>query len=255
MNRATKAQKEKVTQFCGVTGASSSAALGILSRAQWDVAAAINQYYSSGGAGSVRGKSKVNMSAVRSLFGKYKDPSSDSILVDGVVQLCADLGVEPEDVVMLVLSWHFGAAAMGEYSQQEWEQGLASLGLDSLPALRAALPTLRAEMDDPVLFAKIYAYAYPFSCDKGQKCVQQDSALAMWHILLPKKRWRYVEEWCDFLKRNHNMAISKDTWMQLLEFIRTIKPDFSNYDEGGSWPYLLDEFVEEMRPKLTNGSA
>lgn len=65
MNRATKAQKEKVTQFCGVTGASSSAALGILSRAQWDVAAAINQYYSSGGAGSVRGKSKVNMCVVQ----------------------------------------------------------------------------------------------------------------------------------------------------------------------------------------------
>jgi hypothetical protein len=28
-----------------------------------------------------------------------------------------------------------------------------------------------------------------------------------------------------------------------------IKPDFSNFDESGAWPYLVDEFVDHMKQK------
>jgi hypothetical protein len=31
--------------------------------------------------------------------------------------------------------------------------------------------------------------------------------------------------------------------------LQQIKPDFSNYDDAGAWPYLLDEFVEYMKKK------
>ena len=41
--------------------------------------------------------------------------------------MCSSLGlsagVEPDDVVVLVLSWHFKAAAMYEYSREEFEEG------------------------------------------------------------------------------------------------------------------------------------
>jgi hypothetical protein len=45
------------------------------------------------------------------------------VQVDGILSLCSDLGVEPEDVVVLVLSWHMNASSMGEYSREEFEQG------------------------------------------------------------------------------------------------------------------------------------
>ena len=37
----------------------------------------------------------------------------------------------------------------------------------------------------------------------------------------------------------------------------TTNEDFSNYDDAGAWPYLIDEFVEHMRKKQQqqNGSA
>ncbi|KAJ3700593.1 hypothetical protein LUZ61_004298 [Rhynchospora tenuis] len=44
----------------------------------------------------------------------------------------------------------------------------------------------------------------------------------------------------------HKKVISRDTWSQLLEFVKTIDPQLSNYDEEGAWPYLIDEFVEYL---------
>lgn len=60
MNRATKAQREKVAQFCGVTGASPSVALTCLAQAKWSIPAAVDVYYSSGMAQSVVA-SRVNL--------------------------------------------------------------------------------------------------------------------------------------------------------------------------------------------------
>lgn len=61
----------------------------------------------------------------------------------------------------------------------------------------------------------------------------------MWQLLFSEERaWPLVEAWCEFLQKHHNRAISRDTWVQLFEFARAIKPDFSNFDESAAWPYL-----------------
>ena len=85
------------------------------------------------------------------------------------------LQVEPEDIVMLTVSWHFAAKAMGEYSREEFVSGmqvvslavssaaaayltltsescLQSLNCFSVAALRQKLPELRTEIADPVTF-------------------------------------------------------------------------------------------------------
>jgi hypothetical protein len=60
--------------------------------------------------------------------------------------------VDPGDVITLVISWHFNAAAMCEFSRQEFVKGMASLGCDSAEQLRRILPRLRAELEDPDRF-------------------------------------------------------------------------------------------------------
>ncbi len=60
--------------------------------------------------------------------------------------------MDPGDVITLVVSWHFNAAAMCEFSRQEFVKGMASLGCDSAEQLRRILPRLRAELEDPDRF-------------------------------------------------------------------------------------------------------
>lgn len=251
-----KQHKERLSQFVGITGADTSLATRCLEASGWGVEAAIEIYYSNGmhaQAAARSGGSRLDRAAIHRLFLKYKEEGGDGeeedacVGVDGVTQLCSDLGVEPDDVVVLVLSWHFKAVAMCEYSRKEFEEGMAGLACDSIDKLRAKLPQLRAELQDAAKFKQIYQYAYLFSREKGQKIVQLDVALAMWDLLLPPSRWQHIEAWKEFLSTHHKRAVSRDTWNQLLDFIVGTKPDFSNYDDSGAWPYLLDEFVEGMR--------
>ena len=99
------------------------------------------------------------------------------------------------------------------------------------------------------LVFQIYNYAFMFSREKGHKSLMQDTAIGMWQLVFGVIEWPLLDDWCEFLTKNHNKAISKDTWTQLLEFVRQVKSDFSNYDMDGAWPYLIDEFVEYVQEK------
>ncbi|XP_022868436.1 DCN1-like protein [Olea europaea var. sylvestris] len=174
------------------------------------------------------------------------DPYADMILVDGITLLCTDLQVDPQDIVMLVVSWHMKAATMCEFSKQEFMGGLQSLGIDSLDKFRERISFMRSELKDEQKFREIYNFAFGWAKEKGQKSLALDTAIGMWQLLFAEKQWPLVDHWCQFLQARHNKAISRDTWSQLLEFARTVDHAFSNYDPAGAWPYLIDEFVEYL---------
>lgn len=181
-------------------------------------------------------------------FLKYKAPDADAIQADGVSRLCDDLQVDPGDVAMLVLAFHFKAEKMCEFSKAEWTQGLGALGCDSVEKLAAKVPSLRASLADEATFRGVYAYAFAFGLERGAKALVADTALALWGLLLPG-RWGAAEAWLGYCSGVRGMkAVSKDTWMQLLEFSRKFKGgDFSDYDEDGAWPTLIDDFVEQAK--------
>ncbi|KAI8109646.1 hypothetical protein M9434_000927 [Picochlorum sp. BPE23] len=186
-----------------------------------------------------RGRNK----ALHDLYLEYEDKTAKKVLAEGIIRFCEDIGIAPEDVVMIVICWHMDAQTMGEFTEEEFEGGLEDIGVDSITSLKAAIPSLRKELNDRKKFKEIYEYAFMFSRENNQKCLQLDVALSVWPLLITKEKWKYIDLWCEFLQEHHKKAISKDTWTQLLDFIDVMDDTFSQYDPTGAWPYLIDEFV------------
>ena len=52
----------------------------------------------------------------------------------------------------------------------------------------------------------------------------QDTAISLWRLLFSVKPWPLLDAWCAFLEQHHNRAVSRDTWIQLLDFCRVRVP-------------------------------
>ncbi|AQK83398.1 Defective in cullin neddylation protein [Zea mays] len=206
MYKLGRGNRDKVQQFMTITGASEKVALQALKASDWHLEGAFDFFYSQPQV------SVVNTRHLEDIFNRYKEPDADMIMVEGISQFCNDLQVDPQDIVMLVISWHMKAATMCEFTRQEFIGGLQSIGVDSIEKFRGKLPSLRAELKDDNKFRDIYNFAFTWAREKVR----------------------------------HNKAISRDTWSQLLEFVKTTDPQLSNYDDEGAWPYLIDEFVEYL---------
>lgn len=167
---------------------------------------------------------------------------------DGMEKFCEDIGVEPENIVMLVLAWKMDAKQMGFFTEEEWVQGLSDLQCDSIQKIQGKLDYLKSLLNDTTHFKSIYRYAYDFARDKDQRSMDMATAKAMLQLLLGK-HWPLCAPFHQFLEQSKYRVINKDQWCNVLEFSRTIKPDLSNYDEDGAWPVLLDEFVEWLHAR------
>ncbi|XP_051730594.1 DCN1-like protein 4 isoform X5 [Ctenopharyngodon idella] len=167
----------------------------------------------------------------------------DVVGPEGMEKFCEDIGVEPENVVMLVLAWKLDAQSMGYFTLQEWLKGMGSLQCDSTEKLRNSLDYLRSVLNDATSFKLIYRYAFDFAREKDQRSLDLNTAKCMLGLLLGKT-WPLFPVFNQFLEQSKYKVINKDQWCNVLEFSRTINLDLSNYDEDGAWPVLLDEFVE-----------
>jgi DCN1-like protein 1/2 len=249
--KLNKDQRTLVSSFIRVTNAKQKDAISCLKGAVWNLEPAINSYYSKNGAGAT--PSSKPSKALHDLYLKYEDKERGKIMADGIISFCEEIGVTPEDVVMFVICWYMDAKTMGEFTQEEFEGGLEEMEIDTVfspvASLKMKIPTLRNDLNVPETFKQIYEYAFVFSCEENQKCLQLDVATSIWPLLITKKKWKYIDEWCAFLQEHHKRAVSRDTWIQLLDFVNTVGTDFKKYDPNSAWPYLIDEFVEHMEDK------
>ncbi|KAF5329390.1 hypothetical protein D9619_008957 [Psilocybe cf. subviscida] len=269
-----------ISQFCAITGASARDARKFI-EAHKRLDVAIDAYYTNPNAfaSSSRRKETTAPSTTKltQLFDKYRDPEGENIVVDGTMQLCEDLDVDPEDVVILSLAYELKSPRMGQWTKQGWIEGWKSIGADSISAMRSALPRLRDQLgSDPDYFRKVYNHTFDFGRSEGQRSLALESAQAFWALLLPHglrggalshtastdgedvrmstgEGWKeeYNQMWFDFLTGKGLKGVSKDTWAMFLDFVRTIDSKFSNYDPEAAWPSTIDDFVEHGQKLLS----
>ncbi|XP_045522494.1 DCN1-like protein 5 [Pieris brassicae] len=180
-------------------------------------------------------------------FKEYTTIAEPDVLgPEGMEKFCEDLGVDPENVVMLVIAYKMGAKQMGYFTQEEWLKGLTDLQCDSVLKLQSKLENLRSLLNDPYVFKSIYRYSYDFARDKDQRSLDTSTARALLGVLLP--RWPLRLPLAEFLTHGRRYrVVNRDQWCNILEFSRTVDTHLTAYDADGAWPVMLDEFVEWLR--------
>ncbi|XP_075975254.1 DCN1-like protein SCCRO4 [Anticarsia gemmatalis] len=188
-------------------------------------------------------------------FKEYTSVSEPDLLgPEGMEKFCEDLGVDPENVVMLVIAYKMGAKQMGYFTQDEWLKGLTELQCDNVHKLQNKLEYLRNLLNDPYIFKAIYRYSYDFARDKDQRSLETGTARALLGVLLP--RWALRPALGEFLQRERRYrVVNRDQWCNILEFSRTVDTSLASYDADGAWPVMLDEFVEWLRAERAGDAA
>ena len=189
-NRSAKASSRQnaspeftaaLSQFMGVTGMAAKEATKFIQRyGRADVA--IGAYYNDpdplASPAPPQGRREVPAQSqgqkLNALFDKYRttgpgeDP--DTISIDGTLSFCADLEVDPEDVVLLAVAFELKAPGVGEFTRAGWKEGWRSLGVDSIAGMKNVLPRLRRNLgSDFKYFNKVYLFTFDFARTEGQR--------------------------------------------------------------------------------------
>jgi len=210
------------------------------------------------------------------IYNIYKDTDGDEISVVGALKWCEDLGVDPEDVVLLPIAYELKSPSVGSFPRKPWIDGWKSLGCDSINSMKSALPGLRHKLaNDPSYFTSVYNYTFEFAKASGQRSITVETAVAFWGLLIPhgltgtalahttdgdtddeedtpmdtEEGWKpeFTDWWFEFLTIKGGKGISKDTWVMFLEFVRTIDSKFQDHDYEAAWPSSIDDFVKYVK--------
>ncbi|XP_032884311.1 DCN1-like protein 4 isoform X3 [Amblyraja radiata] len=153
-------------------------------------------------------------SSKRCLEWFYEYAGSDDVIgPEDMEKFCEDIGVEPENVVMLVLAWKLDAQSMGYFSLQEWLKGMTLLQCDTTEKLRNSLDYLRSLLNEPTNFKLVYRYAFDFAREKDQRSLEISTAKCMLGLLLGKT-WPLFPAFHQFLE-------GQSYWMNLWNGLKT----------------------------------
>lgn len=190
---------------------------------------------------------------VASLFEQYlqiskdEDITSDCITISGLIKFAEDLEVDPQDIVMLILLYKIGSTKQYVVTKDQFINGFKSMNCNNLDQIKSALPKLRQEFNQPksALFREVYNFSFDYNKEPEQKGFAAEDAAATWTLLLGGK-YEKIEAWNEFILKN-GRPIQRDTWKLFLNFVQDIGTDISKYQDDGSWPTIIDDFVEMLR--------
>ncbi|KAL2920272.1 hypothetical protein HK105_200343 [Polyrhizophydium stewartii] len=212
-------------------------------------------------------------------FDKYQDKSEEhptpTIGPEGLEQMCSDVGIPIDGLEILIVAWQMEAKRMGFFTLEEWQHGMGKLGAFSKSSLKASLLPFQKihESAQQANLRDLYKFAFDFAKESHQRTLPVEMgkvalqvpiriaqplmdandtahapAIGLWKLILPAERFPLMGMFLDYLESKEPVkVITRDQWMQFLDFIRAVKPNLDGYEEDGAWPGLLDDFVAWKR--------
>ncbi|CAJ1071939.1 DCN1-like protein isoform 2 [Xyrichtys novacula] len=170
MNKLKSSQKDKVRQFMVFTQSNEKTALTCLSQNDWKLDVATDKFFQNPELYVSNLKGALDRKKLEQLYNRYRDPHDDNkIGIDGIQLFCDDLSLDPASISVLLIAWKFRAATQCEFSKQEFMDGMAEQGCDSIEKLKAQLPKMEQELKDQGKFKDFYQFTFNFAKNPGQK--------------------------------------------------------------------------------------
>ncbi|EQC37245.1 hypothetical protein SDRG_05470 [Saprolegnia diclina VS20] len=237
-------QETLVKSLVDFTSCSRTEAIALLKKHAWNVSTAADKYYEENA--NIASLTIVNEATIAAWFDTYADyDDPDCMLDDGILKFCDDIGIDAQDIVVLVIAWKMQAAAMCTFTKKEFVQGMKEMGCESASQVAAKLPGLRALLADPQSFKPFYSFCFLYSKDQGQKSLSKEMAIAMWELVLAE-RFPKTKDWIAFLEKHNSHGVTRDTWDLFFDFMLKVETSYDAYDENEAWPVLIDDFMTHI---------
>ena len=163
--------------------------------------------------------------------------------MDGITAFFADLKVDLEDPVTLLISYKMGADQQGKYTFDQFKKGCKEYGCDTMNKWYKVIPDCKKSLKDDKVFKEVYDFTFGFSQEAGFKNISYEYAEGLWTILM-KDKCRFLQDWLDFFESQNTEIIKKDQWDMFYLIVTATKGDFANFVDDGCWASTIDEFNE-----------
>lgn len=149
------------------------------------------------------------------------------------------------DIALYALAWKLKCKQPLKITRQEWCDGLASMRCTTVGAAAAAMESLRAEVVPDENFRSFYDFVFEWVRDNSsQRFLAIDTVLALWPLMFKDRKFPHLQRFIEFVQARNTKTIPRDVWKQMYHFQRA---DLNNWDENGSWPSLMDDFVHAQK--------
>jgi len=173
---------------------------------------------------------------------------------ENLMKYWKELNIASDGVGPYLIAWKLNASAPGEFKRNEFIKGWNAMGIYSEEAMKTKAKDLIKSLNTRETFKEFYQWLFNFAKETPEvKTIDAELAIDLWNTVL-KDQWPLTSQWCLFIqgevekakkKKQEGMkAVSRDVWDQCLEFSWEVNPDLSNWDEGGAFPAIIDEFVD-----------
>ncbi|KAL9056021.1 MAG: hypothetical protein Q9162_003200 [Coniocarpon cinnabarinum] len=223
-------------------------------------------------------------------FDRYRDdPKSepDLIRIGGAQKYLTDLHVSLDQFEVLLLHTLLGSPTLGTFERAKFTSGWAQHGASTAQQQQNTIARLTgavnssnaaATLPGPIvdvtggsnhgsetLFKRVYRHTFQLALPTepaNARSVPLEMASEFWRLLLgqnspglvwagKKNKTSWLDWWIDFLNERGGKAVSRDLWVQTLEFARQSSEDeaLSFWSEDAAWPGMIDEYVGWVKEK------
>ena len=149
------------------------------------------------------------------------------------------------DIALYAFAWKIEAKTPLKISKDEFVSGLTRLRCKTVGEAAKMMDGLRAETVPEDNWRKFYDFCFEWCRESNShRFVALETATALWPLLFKNRTFPHLQAFIDYIVAKGLKNVPRDVWKQMYHFS---KADMNNWDENGSWPSVMDDFVQSRK--------